>query len=140
MKSVLKGTIVLLTGFYYKINDVKSMSAFMKILGGQNLNNVHLFDRKLYYVDLLILVNSAGKLICRSAFMYMNAIGDFRLRALLRHYKEDGGDARSFLYKGRNKLSLNLDDSRMILKFLEQAGEVHTLDLPGRLPGSTLRD
>ena len=28
--------------------------------------------------------------ICRSPFMYINAIGDFRLTALLRHYKEEG--------------------------------------------------
>ena len=40
---------------------------------------------------MIILVHSAGKAIYRSAFMYMNAIGDFRLRELLRHYKEEGG-------------------------------------------------
>ena len=42
----------------------------------------------LLYVDLIILVHSAWKPIYHSAFMYMNAIGDFRLRTLLRHYKD----------------------------------------------------
>ena len=51
--------------------------------------------------------------------MYLNAIEDFRLRVLIQHYKEDGGEVRCFQYKGRNKAALTHDDSRIILKFLE---------------------
>ena len=68
-------------------------------------------------------------------FMFMNGIGDDRLKALITHYRMDGAESRSFNYKGRNFKALTLDDSRRIVTFLEQTAEVHALDLPGRLPG-----
>ena len=69
--------------------------------------------------------------------MYMNGIGQFRLQALLKHYNDEGGEERCFQYKGRNEKALSHDDCQRILKFLEQVAEVHALDLPGRLPGTT---
>ena len=49
------------------------------------------------FITLCDSVFSAGKPICRNAFMYMNTIGNLRLL----HYKDDSGEARCFQYKGR---------------------------------------
>ena len=67
--------------------------------------------------------------------MFMNGIGDDRLKALTKHYAKEGAEARCFNYKGRNSKALTLEDSQRIVTFLEQTAQVHALDLPGRLPG-----
>ena len=72
-------------------------------------------------------------------FMFMNCIGDDRLKALNTHYKKEGAEARCFHYKGRNLKALTLEDSRRIITFLEQTLQVHALDLPGCLPGAGVR-
>lgn len=80
-----------------------------------------------------------GVTICRNSFMYINAVGDYRLRSLINHYHQEGYcDKRSFSYHlshGRNSNALAIEDTRRIQRFLRTVASVHGLDLPGRLPG-----
>ena len=75
-----------------------------------------------------------GILVCRNTFLYVNAIGHHRLKAVIKQYEEEGAESRTLKYKGRNKRALTMDDAKRSSKFLEQMAEVHALDLPGRLP------
>ncbi len=75
--------------------------------------------------------------MCRNTFLFLNSIKHHRLKAILKHYQEEGAEPRVLKYKGLNKKAITLEDSERMLVFLKQIGELHALDLPGRLPGRT---
>lgn len=84
----------------------------------------------------IIANNSLGMVICKPTFLYMNAIGKSRLAALTAHYTAHGTTTRDFLYKGRNNKAVTKEESMKIVSFLHNVAEVHSLSLPGRVPGN----
>ena len=76
-----------------------------------------------------------GVSLCRPAFLYMNCIGKDRWRYVRKAYELEGGCPRTFKYRGRNKKAITYEDSCMIAKFLDNLADIHSLALPGRVPG-----
>lgn len=89
--------------------------------------------------DTSLLSFFVGRPICHKAFLSMHGIGRHRLNALLKHYNEVGLVPRDFFYKGRNtNRSLNSQDVQFMLKYLNNIAEIHSLALPGRVPGKVI--
>lgn len=79
-----------------------------------------------------------GKGVCRDTFLAMHGISSGTLQTLIKHYMEVGVVPRDFMKKGRNHQSVTMEDSEFIIKFLTNIAAVHSLALPGRVPGMSL--
>ena len=73
--------------------------------------------------------------ICKSAFLFIHAIGSRRLKNLISHYDENGlsvrmhGNARKHPHN-----QTKIEEVEKIKGFIEQFADNHTMPLPGRLP------
>ena len=76
-----------------------------------------------------------GMPICKSAFLFIHAIGSQRLKNLISHYDENGlcvrthGNARK-----RPHNQTETEEVEKIKGFVEKFADNHTILLPGRLP------
>ena len=73
--------------------------------------------------------------MCRNAFMYLNDIGNSRLKTLISHYKQHGAVPRDFLYRGRNNKAVHYDEAKHVVTFLQNVARIHALVLPGTVSG-----
>ena len=76
-----------------------------------------------------------GMQICKSAFLFIHAIGSQRLKNLISHYDENGlsvqlhGNARKCPHNQTER-----EEVEKIKAFIEQFADNHAMPLPGRLP------
>lgn len=88
----------------------------------------------LAYVETLFLI--VDESVCKEFWLWLNTIGDTRFKAVLKTYKvQKGAHPREFFYKGGTTSGLKFEDSKQIVKFLTHVAEIHSLALPGRVPG-----
>lgn len=74
--------------------------------------------------------------VCKDFFLWLNSVGDSRLKALIKTYKaQQGAHPREFHYKGGYTSGLKWSDCERIVKFIQNIAEIHSLALPGRVPG-----
>ena len=78
--------------------------------------------------------NSLG--VCRSTFLFLHNIGEFRLKAIRARYLSEGLVPRIHGHSGRTAPNaLVLEDVRGIITFIMQYAETNAILLPGRIPG-----
>lgn len=87
------------------------------------------------YNILFVFFDTIGVKICRSAFLFMNNLGNGLLIDLTLHYKKHGLCPREFYYKGRNSKAVTYEQAKHIVDFLNNISNIHALALPGRVPG-----
>ena len=76
--------------------------------------------------------------VCKEFFLWVNSIGDSRFKVLVKTYKtQSGAHPREFLYRGGARSGLTVEDSNSIVTFLDNIAEIHSLALPGRVPGNS---
>lgn len=76
-----------------------------------------------------------GKPICKSAFLFMHAVGARRMKNLISYYSNAGLSMRT--HKNSRKRPHNRTDSDVIegiKAFIERFADIHAMPLPGRLP------
>lgn len=77
-----------------------------------------------------------GHKVCKRTFLFLHAIGDFRLKAIKNNYLAHGLVPRVHGHTGRLlSHSLTLSDVENLLKFVLQYTEANAILLPGRVPG-----
>ncbi|XP_035516337.1 uncharacterized protein LOC118327178 [Morone saxatilis] len=77
-----------------------------------------------------------GEKICRDTFKYLHAIGQVKLDALIKHYKEHGVTPRMHGNKKRQPPNaLKKEDNMYVAHFIINYAETHGMHLPGRVPG-----
>lgn len=76
-----------------------------------------------------------AKSICRDAFLAMHGISSYKFKALVAHYKQHGVVPVDYHTKGRNSQAVRYEDSLVVIRFLNNIAEMHSLALPGRVPG-----
>ena len=77
-----------------------------------------------------------GLRVCKTTFLFLHDIGDFRLRAIRAHYLSEGLVPRIHGHTGRTAPNaLVLEDVRGIITFILQYVESNGILLPGRIPG-----
>ena len=86
-------------------------------------------------VRAFIKYHYGGMPICKSAFLFIHAIGSRRLKNLISHYDEMGlsvrmhGNARKHPHN-----QTTTEEVEKIKGFIEQFADNHAISLPGRLP------
>ena len=89
-------------------------------------------ERKRAYTQFL----HHGLHVCRKTFLFLNGIGEFRMKAIKAAYLRDGLVPRVHGHKGRiAPNAIVLEDMRKIIQFILQYSEVNAILLPGRIPG-----
>ena len=77
-----------------------------------------------------------GHRTCRETFKFMHSIGQDKLNALVKHYKQNGITPR--LHGNVKRLpqnALSMEDNAYVAHFLLNYAETHGMHLPGRVPG-----
>ena len=76
-----------------------------------------------------------GLVICKSAFLFIHAIGSRRLKNLISHYDENGLSIRMHgNAKKRRHNQTETEEVEKIKGFIEQFADNHAMPLPGRMP------
>ena len=65
----------------------------------------------------------------------LHGVGERQLTCLLKKFAEHGPCTRDFHYRGTNNKAVTMDETKRILRFLENIAETYALCLPGRVPG-----
>ena len=74
--------------------------------------------------------------MCLKTFCFLHAVGESRLKAVRKHYLENGMEGR--VHKNTKRLppkALSWEDTITFTKFMENYTETHAILLPGRIPG-----
>ncbi|KAL2104400.1 hypothetical protein ACEWY4_001268 [Coilia grayii] len=77
-----------------------------------------------------------GLKICRETFKYLHSIGQDKLNALIKHYKQHGVTPRTHgNLKRQPPNALQKEDNIYVAHFIINYAETHGMHLPGRVPG-----
>ncbi len=77
-----------------------------------------------------------GHRVCRTTFLFLHGIGEYRLKAIKARYLSDGLVPRVHGHTGRTPWNaLVREDVEHIISFVTQYCETNAILLPGRVPG-----
>ena len=77
-----------------------------------------------------------GLRICKTTFLFLHVVGDFRFRAIKAQYLAQGVVPRVYSYTGRvTQHGVGLQDVEDLMKFILQYAESNAILFPGLVPG-----